>query len=545
MKTVAFYSYKGGTGRSLAVAQFAACLAWFGKRVCVIDFDLEAPGACHKLSLLQASPWLQFVDMGLLDYLKEFITSSEQSERFAKCPTCGQDVQGELPSLDDLLRELDPVKSKTVPIPFGSGRIDVFHPGVILSRPADYFSLLAEQQIHEFLTLTGPYSDYFLALRSRLESDLKVDYLLIDSRSGVNELAGICTQILADKVVLISCTNRDGLDGTNMILKALEKAEPSATPSPKIPFSRRHFLALSRLPEAYIDDRGRYKIVKPEERQERLKGCLQELNRGLEHQNRVPQLFPLTSCPRLEWDERIPIAFTQPSVNSQLCYDYAALFDAILSEERLTLSESLDPYIRDVMVLRPFYLVQEEGKIINPDDDSWNVAFRVDTLTTFFDNMYESIAHSEMRGGASEEEAHKTANDELFRNGELAASQFSTVLQEGWKDQVDAASGPQAKLEQWCVFDSKVGFGVFSVSRYGTGEEGTVTLRNNFLLYGRGPGDNNLCAFMQGYITRVLSAIFYPQHIEVSHDRSKQCGQMQEGDKRSCAFSYRVAPGSA
>lgn len=541
MKTITFYSYKGGTGRTLAVTQFAACLAWFGKKVCVIDFDFEAPGACHKLSLLHASPWLQFVDKGLLDYLKEFISSSKELKRFKKCPVCGQDVQGELPSREDLIRELDSVKSKTVPIPFGSGRIDVFHPGVILSHPTEYFSLLAEQQIHEFLTLTGPYSDYFLALRDRIERDLETDYLLIDSRSGVNELAGICTQILADKVVLLTCTNRGGIDGTKTILTALEQAESRASTVPEVPFSKRHFLALSRLPEAFIDDRGRYKIVKKEEREDKLDGCLQELNRGLTHQNRIPQLYPLTSCPRLEWDERMPIAFTSPSVNSQLCYDYAALFDAVLAEERLTFSESLDPYIRDVMVLRPFYLVQDEGKIINPDDDSWNVAFRVDTLTTFFDNMYESIARSEMRGGASEEEAHETANSELFRNGELAASKFSTVLREGWKDQVEPASDSHAKLQHWCLFDSKVGFGVFEVSTYGAGEEGTVTLRNNFLLYGRGPDDTNLCAFMQGYITRVLSAIFHPHRIEVSHDRSKQCGQIHEGEKRSCAFSYRIA----
>ena len=52
MKVIAFYSYKGGTGRSLALAQLAFALSWFGKTVCVLDFDLEAPGTSHKLNLL-------------------------------------------------------------------------------------------------------------------------------------------------------------------------------------------------------------------------------------------------------------------------------------------------------------------------------------------------------------------------------------------------------------------------------------------------------------------------------------------------------------
>src|SRR5687768_5726530 len=41
---VTFYSYKGGTGRSMALANVAALLAQAGRRVLLVDFDLEAPG---------------------------------------------------------------------------------------------------------------------------------------------------------------------------------------------------------------------------------------------------------------------------------------------------------------------------------------------------------------------------------------------------------------------------------------------------------------------------------------------------------------------
>src|SRR5882724_4529156 len=41
---VTFYSYKGGTGRTLALANVAALLAQWGHRVLCVDWDLEAPG---------------------------------------------------------------------------------------------------------------------------------------------------------------------------------------------------------------------------------------------------------------------------------------------------------------------------------------------------------------------------------------------------------------------------------------------------------------------------------------------------------------------
>ncbi len=43
-KIVTFYSFKGGVGRSMALANVAALLSRWGMRVLVIDWDLEAPG---------------------------------------------------------------------------------------------------------------------------------------------------------------------------------------------------------------------------------------------------------------------------------------------------------------------------------------------------------------------------------------------------------------------------------------------------------------------------------------------------------------------
>ncbi len=44
---VTFYSFKGGVGRTLALLNVACILAGLGRRVLMIDFDLEAPGLTH------------------------------------------------------------------------------------------------------------------------------------------------------------------------------------------------------------------------------------------------------------------------------------------------------------------------------------------------------------------------------------------------------------------------------------------------------------------------------------------------------------------
>ena len=70
MKTITFYSYKGGVGRSLALVNIATRLAEFGKKVCVIDFDLEAPGLHLKFPVSRGD--LKKTNKGIVDYVYDF-----------------------------------------------------------------------------------------------------------------------------------------------------------------------------------------------------------------------------------------------------------------------------------------------------------------------------------------------------------------------------------------------------------------------------------------------------------------------------------------
>jgi len=69
MKTfwTSFYSYKGGVGRSLALANVAALLVKRGHRVVLFDFDLEAPGLDTYAAFADAKE-----KPGIVEYVAEF-----------------------------------------------------------------------------------------------------------------------------------------------------------------------------------------------------------------------------------------------------------------------------------------------------------------------------------------------------------------------------------------------------------------------------------------------------------------------------------------
>jgi len=85
-RVITFYSYKGGTGRSMALVNTAWLLAANGKKVLAIDWDLEAPGL-HRYFYpflidqdLTASPGV--IDF-VLDYTLKAMTPPQQGETIA------------------------------------------------------------------------------------------------------------------------------------------------------------------------------------------------------------------------------------------------------------------------------------------------------------------------------------------------------------------------------------------------------------------------------------------------------------------------------
>ncbi|MBA2677623.1 MAG: AAA family ATPase [Ktedonobacteraceae bacterium] len=74
---ITFYSYKGGVGRTFALANIAALLSTWGYKVLCIDWDLEAPGLQFYFQsrlTTQDSP-------GLVEFIDDYVKGKQPSWR--------------------------------------------------------------------------------------------------------------------------------------------------------------------------------------------------------------------------------------------------------------------------------------------------------------------------------------------------------------------------------------------------------------------------------------------------------------------------------
>ena len=212
-----FYSFKGGVGRTMALANVAELLYRRGFNVLIVDFDLEAPGLERFFQVPDAvnKPFEIQEKRGIIDMLISY---------------------KELCSLPRLKPNLDiysynhkiiaePVTHFTIPIyevGKGKGTLSIMPAG----RRAGKFTKYVENV--RFFDWDGFYAnwkgekffDWF-----RQELNKIYDVILIDSRPGVTEMGSICLYQLADVVVFFVAANKQSLDGTKMMAGSLTHKE--------------------------------------------------------------------------------------------------------------------------------------------------------------------------------------------------------------------------------------------------------------------------------------------------------------------------------
>jgi MinD-like ATPase involved in chromosome partitioning or flagellar assembly len=216
MKITSFYSYKGGVGRTLACANFGLYLAKAGQRVVLLDMDFEAPGLDAKFPALDASK----TPFGLLDLFSAYQKGTE------------------IPPLAPLKVELPQ------DIVFAGGRLHVI-PAGNYSEP-DYHRKLSE--LHWEKLLDKPEGLAFCdGIMQRIGDELGADMIVIDSRSGLTEAGGLCTQILPDTVILMTCTSADGMAGTKRMYDRIGESAPAKGRSSERPKVDRR-VVISRIP---------------------------------------------------------------------------------------------------------------------------------------------------------------------------------------------------------------------------------------------------------------------------------------------------------
>ncbi|MFH0994429.1 MAG: SUMF1/EgtB/PvdO family nonheme iron enzyme [Pseudomonadota bacterium] len=195
---VTFYSYKGGVGRTLALANVAWKAAQQGERVVIIDFDLEAPGIRTILPFRDSVETLlndKNLKGGFFDAVLYF-----QQHRL-------------IPPLRELYATDPPI-----PVPgFGGkdGEIFIVPAG---REDASYKRKLQEFNWSFFFEKEQGW-EFFHNLRQAVEFQFEEpDWVLIDSRTGLTDIGGICTMLLPDKVVLMTGLNEQNLKGCKSVM---------------------------------------------------------------------------------------------------------------------------------------------------------------------------------------------------------------------------------------------------------------------------------------------------------------------------------------
>lgn len=194
---ITFYSYKGGVGRSMALANVAANLAAKGRRVVMIDFDLEAPG------LDSFDDFDGRGAAGVVEYVDEFLRTkvTPPIENFVRRCSVSDKLEGELWLMP-------------------SGRKDSAY----------------AQKLHQIdwnaLYTRGIAQPFIANWKNAIERVFNPDYVLIDSRTGLTDIGGVCTLHFPDIVVLLFALNKQNIEGTAGVLKAItgvENREPIQT----------------------------------------------------------------------------------------------------------------------------------------------------------------------------------------------------------------------------------------------------------------------------------------------------------------------------
>jgi hypothetical protein len=199
-RIVTFYSYKGGTGRTMAAANMAWVLASNGNRVLLIDWDLESPGLHRYLRPFLADPDLTGSG-GLIESLYDMAGYS------AARP------EG-LPDL--LLNKVVPVKWKFS----AGGSIDFLAAGQqdgVYQRRVNTFDWGKFYKRHDAGRLIEN-------LRSSLKGNY--DYVLIDSRTGISDASGICTVHMPDLLAVFFTLNHQSIEGSAAMAASIQTQRP-------------------------------------------------------------------------------------------------------------------------------------------------------------------------------------------------------------------------------------------------------------------------------------------------------------------------------
>jgi MinD-like ATPase involved in chromosome partitioning or flagellar assembly len=212
---ITFYSYKGGTGRTATLANVAWLLASSGQKVCALDWDLEAPGL-HRYF----RPFLEDADLELTDGLVDWLWE------ISAVPLTPPSSSEYRPSILDYVIQID--------WDFGKdGALDFLPAG---RQDSDYAKRVNSFEWANFYERLGG-AQTIINTRKLLKE--KYDFVLIDSRTGVSDISGICTIEMPDRLVACYTLNRQSIEGVDNVLTSIRKQRDGKRPLDILPLEMR------------------------------------------------------------------------------------------------------------------------------------------------------------------------------------------------------------------------------------------------------------------------------------------------------------------
>jgi tetratricopeptide (TPR) repeat protein len=205
----------------MALANTAWILAANGKRVLIADWDLESPGL-HRFFQPFMDPNISLMP-GVVDFIRRYEWAArEEEDRIADLRLAGAaEKQALQAAMDRLIDEhVDRVSTYAVPVNWRNfpegGAIDFLTPGRQDNGVyAQALGALDWENLYDHLG--GAF--FFDALRAKLKDTY--DYVLIDSRTGLSDIADICTLHLPDMVVDCFTLSTQGIEGAAKIARQI------------------------------------------------------------------------------------------------------------------------------------------------------------------------------------------------------------------------------------------------------------------------------------------------------------------------------------
>ena len=298
MYVTTFYSFKGGVGRTMALVNAAVALAKRGRRVLVVDFDLEAPGL-DTFDIFRSPKPVP----GVIDFVAEYLLS------------------GRAPKVDQFVSESAGV---------GDGG------GALWSMPsgAQHAAYAANFNQIDWGALYERHDGYLLFedLKEQWKQVLRPDYVLIDSRTGHTDTGGICTRQLPDAVAILFFPNDQNLRGLTAVVNDIR----SEVEGPRRKEIDLHFV-MSNVPD--LDDEDSILEEKIDAFREQL---------GFKGEPMIVHRYDSLSL-------LSQVVFTKDRPRSRLAREYVALVDEIVRRNLMDRDGALS-YIKGLRSRRRFDL---------------------------------------------------------------------------------------------------------------------------------------------------------------------------------------------